>query len=242
MRRWVRSAAAAPAGARRAVGGEVRPGDDADDRLGAGAHWPGPDGVLAVLGPGMAAPIIAVQSHPGKIEAFEWREETYDALKHGVTKAKLDGRVSIARLDLESFVFTPASFDGLLSIDDSCSCGYSAAPRAATFKSLKPGACAGVEAYVGLPSDALLTAFASSFAEPQIRAWRSAANSSPTPACMLEARRRHDRRVRRSARQAFKGLSERLALDALDVAAAQESFGLGSGSVAHAAQADGSAG
>jgi cyclopropane fatty-acyl-phospholipid synthase-like methyltransferase len=127
--------------------------------------------VLALLGPGLAAPLVAVaDAHPGKIEAFEWREETFEALKHGVAKANLNDRVTVARIDLEAHVFPPNAYDGVFSTDDFAYCGYPPHLAQQIMKCLKPGACAVVETYVGLRSDELATAFASSFAEPQIRA------------------------------------------------------------------------
>ena len=57
-------------------------------------------------------------AHPGKIEVFEWRDKSFEALKHGVAKANLVERVSVARIDLEAHVWTPASYDGLFSVDN----------------------------------------------------------------------------------------------------------------------------
>src|SRR5690606_28262793 len=148
----------------------VRPGDATADKLEPARIGLAPEGVLAVLGPGLAGPMEAVAAaHPGKIEVFEWREETFDALKHGLQAAKLDQRVTATRIDLEAHVFTPGSFDGLLSIDDFAYCGYPPHLAQQIMKCLKPGACAVAECYVGLKSPELATAFASSFAEPQIR-------------------------------------------------------------------------
>ena len=110
----------------------VRPGDDTLDALEPARIGIAPDGVLAVLGPGLVGPLIAIAgAHPGKIECFEWRDETFEALKYGVRKAKLEARVAVARIDLEAHVWTPNSFDGLLSIDDFAYVRLSSAPRAA---------------------------------------------------------------------------------------------------------------
>src|SRR6185312_13322237 len=71
--------------------GRVRPGDETSEKLEPSRLGIAPEGVLAVLGPGLEAPLAAIAgAHPGKIEAFEWRDESFDALKHGLAKSKLD--------------------------------------------------------------------------------------------------------------------------------------------------------
>jgi hypothetical protein len=151
--------------------GRLRPGDATSEALEpARIGIPG-DGVLALLGAGLVAPIAAVAgAHAGKIEVFEWREESLEALKHGVRVAKLEHRVTVARIDLDAHVWPAASYDGILSIDDFAYAGHPPHLAHQLVKSLKPGACAVIETYVGFPSSDLATAFAASFAEPQIRA------------------------------------------------------------------------
>ncbi len=202
----------------------VRPGDATADKLEPARIGLAPEGVLAVLGPGLAGPMVAVaDAHPGKIEVFEWREETFDALKHGLTEAKLDDRVSATRIDLEAHVFTPGSFDGLLSIDDFAYCGYPPHLAQQIMKSLKPGACAVVEAYVGLKSPELATAFASSFAEPQIRAHGDVLQFFADAGLTLEADEDMTDDFLFTARAAFKQLGERLAAaGGLEVPVARE--------------------
>jgi hypothetical protein len=149
----------------------LRPGDDAADALEVSRLGAPADGVIAVSGAGLAGPLIAFASaHAGPIEAFEWREESIDLLKQGVRKAKLDGRVSVTRIDLEAHVFKAGHFDGLWSVDDFAYVGFPPHLSQQVMKMLKPGACAVVECYVGLKIPEFATAFASSFAEPQIRA------------------------------------------------------------------------
>ena len=105
--------------------GRVRPGDDASEKLEPACVGIAPEGVLAVLGPGLEAPLAAFAgAHPGKIEAFEWRDEAFEALKHGLAKAKLDERIGLARIDLEAHVFPMAFYDGLISLDDFAYCGH----------------------------------------------------------------------------------------------------------------------
>lgn len=201
-----------------------RPGDATADRLEPARIGLAPDGVLAVLGPGLVGPMSAVAAaHPGKIEVFEWREETFEALKHGLKKAKLDERVSATRIDLEAHVFTPNSFDGLLSIDDFAYCGYPPHLAQQIMKSLKPGSCAVVECYVGLKSSELATAFASSFAEPQIRAHGDILQFFVDAGLVLEADEDMTDDFLFTARAAFKQLGEKLAsAGALEVPVARE--------------------
>ncbi len=201
-----------------------RPGDATADKLEPARIGLAPDGVLAVLGPGLAGPMVAVAgAHAGKIEVFEWREETFDALKYGLKKAKLDERVSASRIDLEAHVFTPASFDGLLSIDDFAYCGYPPHLAQQITKCLKPGACAVVECYVGLKTPELATAFASSFAEPQIRAHGDILQFFVDAGLALEADEDMTDDFLSTARAAFKQLGEKLAsAGGLEVAVARE--------------------
>ncbi|MDX2274483.1 MAG: hypothetical protein NW206_03460 [Hyphomonadaceae bacterium] len=150
--------------------GRLRPGDATAEVLEPARMGIASDGVLAFLGAGLAAPLVNVAgAHPGKIDVFEWREESIAALQHGIRVAKLEDRVTVARVDLDAHIWTPATYDGLLSIDDFAYAGHPPHLAHQLFKCLKPGACAVVESYVGLPSPMLATAFASSFAEPQIR-------------------------------------------------------------------------
>lgn len=202
----------------------VRPGDATADKLEPARIGLAPEGVLAVLGPGLAGPLVAVAAaHPGKIDVFEWREETFEALKHGLQKAKLDERVSAARIDLEAHVFTAGAYDGLLSIDDFAYCGYPPHLAQQILKCLKPGACAVVECYVGLKTPELATAFASSFAEPQIRAHGDILQFFVDAGLVLEEDEDMTDDFLFTARAAFKQLGERLAVAGnLEVPVARE--------------------
>ncbi len=204
--------------------GRVRPGDATADSLEPARVGLKPEGVLAVLGPGLAAPVIALaDGHSGKIEVFEWREETLEALKHGVAKANLTDRVSVARIDLEAHVFTQSAYDGLLSTDDFAYCGYPPHLAQQIMKCLKPGACAVVETYVGLRADDLKTAFASSFAEPQIRAHGDILQFFTDAGFAIEADEDLTDEFLAMARASFKALGERLTQGgALEPAAARE--------------------
>lgn len=204
--------------------GRVRPGDATADALEPARLGIAANGVLAVLGPGLAAPVVALaDAYAGRIEVFEWREETLDALKHAVAKANLNDRVDIARIDLEAHVFTPAAFDGLVSTDDFAYCSYPPHLAQQVMKALKPGACAIVETYVGLRGEELATAFASSFAEPQIRAHGDLLQFFADAGLALERDEDLTDEFLATARGAFKALGDRLTQGGgLEPAAARE--------------------
>jgi hypothetical protein len=204
--------------------GRVRPGDATADGLEPARLGLTAEGVLAVLSPGLAAPVIAVAAaYAGKIEVFEWREETVEALKHAVAKAKLSDRVSVIRIDVEAHVFAPNAYDGLWSTDDFAYSGYPPHLAQQIMKCLKPGACAVVETYLGLPADELKTAFASSFAEPQIRAHGDVLQFFKDAGLVLEGDEDLTEEFLGMARGAFKALGERLAQGGgLEPAAARE--------------------
>lgn len=203
--------------------GRIRPGDDTAEKLEPARLGLGPDGVMAFLGPGLSAPVVAVASaHPGPIAVFEWREEALDLLRYGVRKAKLDKRVSVTRIDLEAHVWPAGAYDGVLSIDDFAYVGFPPHLAHQLVKCLKPGACAVVETYVGLPSSELATAFASSFAEPQIRAHGDVLSYLADVGLVLEADEDLTEEFLTLARAGFKRLSEALSEGGLEVAAARE--------------------
>ena len=204
--------------------GRVRPGDDASEKREPARRAIAPHGVLAVLGPGLEAPLVAIAgAHAGKIEVFEWREESFEALKHGVAKAKLSERIGLARIDLEAHVFPLAFYDGLVSIDDFAYCGHPPHLALQIVKCLKPGAAAVVECYVGLKCAEFPTAFASAFAEPQIRAHGDLLQIFSDAGLSLEFDEDLTEEFLGLAREGFKRLSEALTSEAkLDVAAAQE--------------------
>jgi hypothetical protein len=201
----------------------VRPGDEADEALEPARLELPPGGVLALLGPGLAAPVAALaRAHPGKIEAFEWREETLEGLKYGVRKAGLDSRVAVTRIDLEAHVFAANTYDGLLSLDDFAYCGYPPHLAQQIMKCLKPGARAVVEAYVGLRSPELTSAFASSFAEPQVRAHGDLLQFFNDAGLAIEADEDLTEEFSARARLGFKQLGENLQADEMEVLAARE--------------------
>ncbi|MES1201575.1 MAG: hypothetical protein ABUS57_09020 [Pseudomonadota bacterium] len=187
--------------------GRIRPGDDTADALEPARIGLAAEGVLAVLGPGLVASLKAIAgAHPGKIEAFEWRTETLDVLRSEARKARLGARVSIAPLDLDAHAWTANAYDGLLSVDDFSYAGHAPHLAAQICKCLKPGACAVAEAYVGLPNDEFATAFASSFAEPQIRAHGDLLTAMADSGLTLEADEDLTEEMLDRARQGFRRL------------------------------------
>lgn len=204
--------------------GRVRPGDAAGEASEVARIGAVPEGRVAVLGPGLEAPIVAFAgAHAGPIDVFEWREETFDALKYGIAKSKLDARVSVARIDLEAHVWQPASFDGLWSIDDFAYCSFPPHLSQQIIKALKPGACAVVEAYVGVRIGEFATAFASSFAEPQVRAHGDLLQVFADTGLRVEADEDITQTFLALARASFKQMGERMEEAAkLDVAAVRE--------------------
>jgi hypothetical protein len=204
--------------------GRVRPGDDSADVLEVARIGLPAEGLLAVLGPGLAAPIAAVAGqHTGPIEVFEWREETVEALTHGVAKARLEKRVTVTRVDLEAHVWAAGHYDGLWSLDDFAYCSFPPHLAQQIMKCLKPGACAVVESYVGLPCEEFATAFASSFAEPQIRAHGDLLHVLADTGLVLEADEDLTDEFLGMAREGFKQLGERLAqAGEIEPAAARE--------------------
>ena len=202
----------------------IRPGDYTADKLEPARIGLAPDGVLALLGPGHLGPVAAVAAaHPGKIEVFEWREETFGALVHGIQRARLGDRVTATRIDVEAHVFGLAHFDGVLSIDDFAYCSHPPHLAQQFMKCLKPGACAVVESYVGFRAAEMATAFATSFAEPHIRAHGDLLQYFTDAGLRVEADEDLTEEFLETARRSFKSLGERLgAAEALDVNAAQE--------------------
>lgn len=204
--------------------GRIRPGDASADVAGLDRLGLSADGVLAVLGAGLAAPVAAIAArHPGRIDVFEWRDETLDALKHAVSAGSLHDRVQVARIDLESHVFQPQFYSGLLSVDDFAYCGHGPRLAQQIMKCLRPGAAASIEAYVGFKCAELATAFASSFAEPQIRPHGDVLQYLTDCGFALEGDEDVTEAFLAVARGSFLQLGEKLAEAAkLDVATARE--------------------
>jgi SAM-dependent methyltransferase len=192
--------------------GRVRPGDTAIDKFDPAGIGLAPDGVLALLGPGLMGPLASVAAaHPGKIDVFEWREETFEALQYGIRKARLEDRVTLARIDLESHHFHHDVYDALLSIDDFAYCSYPPHLAQQILKCLKVGGSALIESYVGFRAAELATAFATSFAEPQIRPHGDMLQFFTDAGLTLQADDDLTEEVLATARAVFKDLGARLA-------------------------------
>lgn len=204
--------------------GRVRPGEESADGLQIARLGISPEGVLALFGPGLGAPVAAIAAkHPGKIDVFEWREETIAALKYQVNDAGLADRVRVTRIDLEAHVLPADTFDGLFSTDDFAYASYQPHLAQQIMKGLKPGACAVIEAYVGFKAAEFATAFASCFAEPQIRPHADLLKVLGDTGLIVEGDEDITDEFLAIARTSFLGLSQKLA-DAtkLNVAAARE--------------------
>jgi len=150
--------------------GRSRPGDETAETLMVAALEPPAEATITVLGPGLAAPLLTfAKAHEGPIRALEWREETLQGARAALAEAELAERVTLDRVDLDTFAPSPESVDVLISLDDFT---YAAnAPRLAQqiTKALKPGARALIETYAANPTPAIAPAFASSFAEHHLR-------------------------------------------------------------------------
>lgn len=153
------------------VWGDARltPGDDTMEELAAARVATPDEGLFAVSGVGLAAPVLAVaQGFPGRIAVFEWRAETRAALTARLKAAGLAERAPVKAFDLETGHYGDDTLDGLLSVDDFTFCENPARLAVQIARSLKPGCGAVIEAYTATPGPDLAPAFASAFAEPQL--------------------------------------------------------------------------
>jgi cyclopropane fatty-acyl-phospholipid synthase-like methyltransferase len=149
--------------------GRVMPGDAESEAAMAAQLGLSAEKTLLVVGPGLSAPVLALAgAHAGPMHVCEWREETASVLTALIKHAGLAERVTSARIDLETHAFETA--DAIISFDE-----FTFADEPTRFahhitKALKPDARIMVETYAGLPSPDIAPAFASSFAEPHVRA------------------------------------------------------------------------
>jgi hypothetical protein len=150
--------------------GRLCPGDDAQDARMTAQAIETATGRLAVLGPGLAGPMHNLgRAHPGPIDVFEWRDEVVEALSDGVARIKLAARAKIHKIDLELFNPAEHAFDALVSFDDFTYASDGARFFTHVAKGLKPEGKAVLEGYCAIPSRDFSAAFATSFAEPQLR-------------------------------------------------------------------------
>jgi predicted O-methyltransferase YrrM len=125
-----------------------RPGDEAFDLETTARLKLEPESVLAILGPGLAAPVIAAAlRHAGKIDVFEWREDMFEPLQQGIRKALLEGRVTVIPFNLAAPDLPEQHYDGLVSFDDLGDAEASPDLAQHLMKCLKPGARIVVEAF-----------------------------------------------------------------------------------------------
>ncbi|MBL8550220.1 MAG: hypothetical protein JNJ73_09550 [Hyphomonadaceae bacterium] len=147
--------------------GRIMPGDVAADaaRL---ARLELPEaGALAVLGPGLAAPLRAIaETYPGEMIALEWRADAKAPLEAALKRLPRD--VPLRMIDLDAFAAAAEAFDGVISFDEFTYADPSALVPALA-ACLKPNARALIEFYAGHPQPAIEPAFATAFAEPRLR-------------------------------------------------------------------------
>jgi hypothetical protein len=145
----------------------LMPGEAADDRLQPARLGLPATGTMAILGPGLAGPVIAAaDAHPGAILAYEWRDEALPHLQHNLFG--LRARAQVESLDLDLFAAPHGAWDGAWSLDE-----FSYAPNPSRLavqiaKGLKPGASVVVECYVTEGRFSASSAFAAAFAEPHV--------------------------------------------------------------------------
>jgi hypothetical protein len=148
-------------------GHRLMPGEAAEDRLQPARLGLPATGTLAILGPGLAGPVLAsAEAHPGTILAYEWREEAVPHVRHLLSG--LGDRARVESLDLDLFAVPSDAWDGAWSLDE-----FSYAPNPSRLavqiaKGLKPGASVIIECYAVEGRFSASSAFASAFAEPHL--------------------------------------------------------------------------
>jgi SAM-dependent methyltransferase len=173
-----------------AVWGEhrLRPGSAEEEQGHAIRMKLGHESVLAVIGPGLAEPVIVLaRAFAGRVEAFEWRAECAEGLAFGITKANFAGRVGSTLIDLDAHAFKPGGYDGVYSVDDFAFCANAADLAQRIAEALKPGGCAIVETYVREGEGDLGAAFDSSFASTRLRTHRELLSSLTGAGLVVEA-------------------------------------------------------
>lgn len=187
--------------------GRIMPGDDTADALVPAQAGLAADGAIAIIGPGLSQPAIALAAkHEGPVSVFEWREETADMLGYMLRRAGLGAHVSHQRIDLETHAFEPEKFDAVWSLDDFTFADEPTRLAHHIAKALKPDSCVVIEAYAGLPSPDIAAAFASAFAEPQVRAAGDLAHYLIESGLKIEAQDDLTEEHIDCAKQAFKRL------------------------------------
>jgi hypothetical protein len=149
--------------------GRVMPGDAAAEALHPARLGLAEGGALCILGAGLAAPVAALaQAHKGKCAALEWRAETRANLEAAIRRAKLAPRVEVRAFEIDAFAGDPEAFDGLVSFDEFTYAEHAPLLASRIAATLKPGACAMIEAYAAVADPAFAPAFATAFAEPHL--------------------------------------------------------------------------
>jgi len=195
--------------------GRLGPGEEHEDRLQPARIGLPATGLLAVLGPGLEAPIIAAaEAHPGNLVAFEWREEAQSHLPYRLAHSALAARATAKPLDFDLFTAPVEAWDGVWSLDE-----FSFAPNPSrlavqVLKGLKPGAVAVIEAYVADARRPPGSAFASAFAEPHLLEAAELTEVLTAAGFGLEDEEDRTAEHLRAAKEGFRRLEQALAVAA----------------------------
>jgi hypothetical protein len=162
---------------------------------------------VALLGPGLSADIAPFLGAKA-VKLLEWRSETMAALAAAIADKP---NVSVEALDLDVTTLPAEAFNGLVSFDEF---SYAANPARLALqiaRTLKPGAKALIETYVGGPDPDFDAAFASAFAEPQIHQHSVIAHALTEAGLDIEADEDVSAAHVAAARAAFHAFSEKAA-------------------------------
>lgn len=144
--------------------GRIAPGDEMDEA--AVIAKLGTPSALAIIGPGLGAPLRALAAQGRACSVFEWRGEMRAVLSEAA--GSLPG-VTVQGFDLDVSTLAQDAFDALVSFDDFTYAGFAPHLALQAARGVKAGGLAVMDCYVGPAGADLAHAFASAFAEPQIR-------------------------------------------------------------------------
>jgi hypothetical protein len=202
------------------------PGDASAEALHPARLGLAEEGTLAIVGAGLAAPILALAAaHKGKCVALEWRKDARGALEFVLKRAELAARVELRAVELGAFAADAGAFDGLVSFDEFSYAADTRALAAAFAALLKPGACAVIETYAAVANPAFAPAFATSFAEPHLRPVGDIADALEAAGLAVEANDDQTDEHVEAAKAGFKrleGMLAAIAQQGLEVPVLQE--------------------
>jgi hypothetical protein len=201
--------------------GRIMPGDVAGEALHVARLGLPATGSLGVFGPGLVAPVAGLaETHLGPIAVLEWRAETAPALAATLGRHKAAKRLAVTTIDLDLVQAPSAPWDGLISFDEFT---YVDNPSrlAQTFaKAIAAKGVAVVECYCALPGGDYAPAFASAFAEPQLRPSGDLADMLDAAGFRVDAAEDVTEEHLTLAREGFRRLAETLK-SASDLAATE---------------------